>query len=178
MTFTRGWDDELVTKMVRSGEYTAREAVLISAVACERCWNVLLYRYSNLEFVEGETDDGYPVGSDMELLCGTSCELCDEVTLLCSDDAVACRGDHDFDEADVPGNEGDPPLYVCKTCGCYGKEIDDLAMKRHLDAGGEELPRVVSETIYNYKLRGVPKKKYTNCTAEAIDEVFGEKDEE
>jgi hypothetical protein len=161
---TAGWDDNVVTAMVRSGDYTARDAALISATACERCWNVLLdwYQEDNPS-TRDEVDNGYRIGSDEEGLAGTSCILCDEVTAMCQERAVPCRGNHDFeeelDEEDSEWDEGfldneGKPLYVCRHCGCYGVELDDLTMRRHLDAGGDKLPSIVSETVYKYKVRG------------------------
>lgn len=159
MTMNSGWDSNVVNAMVRSLDYDAKDAALISATSCERCWNVLLHHY----YLRGENvgdDHGYPIGSDEEALCGTSCILCAQVTEMCKGDSVSCNGTHDFEEEedfegeDVHLDHEGKPAFVCCRCGVPGVSLDDLVMKRHLDAGGEELPRIVSETVYKYKVRG------------------------
>lgn len=39
------WDNDLVTTIVRSGEYNVKEAILIVSHACEDCLNVLRNKY-------------------------------------------------------------------------------------------------------------------------------------
>jgi hypothetical protein len=70
ISMNSGWDSNVVTAMVRSGDYTAKEAALIAATSCERCWNVLLHYYNEDNPAE-EPDPGYPIGSDEEMIVGT-----------------------------------------------------------------------------------------------------------
>jgi hypothetical protein len=142
---TSGWDSNVVNAMVRSFDYNTFDAVLIAATACERCWNVLLRHYFLRDEDVGD-DHGYPIGSDEEALAGTSCILCDQVTEMCKGDSVPCRGNHHFIFTQN--------RWECIECSALGVELDDVTMKRHTDAGGEELPSIVSETVYKYKVRG------------------------
>ena len=63
-----GFEKEIVG-MVNSGDYTLGEAILIESIACERCMNVLAYKYGNKE-------DGYPEFSDEWKKAGTCCPFC------------------------------------------------------------------------------------------------------
>ena len=65
-----GWNNELVTEMVRQGK-TAVEAILISAIACERCLNVLLHQYG----LQG----GYAELSDDWIRARTVCDFCKDM---------------------------------------------------------------------------------------------------
>jgi hypothetical protein len=147
MTATSGWDSNVVNAMVRSLDYDAKDAALISATSCERCWNVLLHHYYLRDEDVGD-DHGYPIGSDEEALCGTSCILCDQVTEMCSEERVSCCGMHTF----IVSTDG--KHWMCSHCEVPGVELNDLTLKRHIDAGGEPLAGVVSETVYKYKVRG------------------------
>lgn len=62
-------DDKTILGMVNSGDYTLSEAILVYTMACERCMNVLAYKYTNGK-------DGYPEHSDEWKKCGTSCKFC------------------------------------------------------------------------------------------------------
>ena len=53
--------------MVNSGEYTLEEAIVILVNACERCTNVLDYKYG---------EDGYPEYSEQWKKANTVCEFC------------------------------------------------------------------------------------------------------
>jgi len=55
-TMQMSWSNDLVTAIVRSGDYNAEEAVLIASNCCERCFNVLYDKYG----LEG----GYKEGSE------------------------------------------------------------------------------------------------------------------
>ena len=59
-----------IVAMVNSGDYELDEAIVVMATACERCMNVLAYKYLNCE-------DGYPEYSDEWKRCNTSCEFCE-----------------------------------------------------------------------------------------------------
>jgi hypothetical protein len=63
-----GWDENLVTEMVRQGKKVG-EAILIVALACERCLNVLLHQYG----LKG----GYAECSKDWLESRTSCKFCE-----------------------------------------------------------------------------------------------------
>ena len=71
-TFTchigRGNEDVLLA-MANSGDYTLSEAIAVWANACERCMNVLTYKYLNGK-------DGYPEFSDEWKKCNTVCAYC------------------------------------------------------------------------------------------------------
>lgn len=141
VTMNAGWNDEQVTLMVRSGKYTAREAALIAAVCCERCMNVLLHHYEC-------PDDGYPMGSDKEALCGTSCELCDQVTEECKESAIPCKGEHEFLIS------ADGKHWMCRHCDVPGVRLTLKQMDEHVEQGGKPFEEeVISETIFKYKVR-------------------------
>lgn len=71
MRGTSGFPNDLVTQMVRSGEWDVADAIMVAGQSCERCLNVLCHRY-NLK-------DGYPFGSEAYWRAGTSCRMCDHV---------------------------------------------------------------------------------------------------
>ena len=63
--------EELILAMVNSGDYTLSEAMCILGNCCERCLNVLSYKY-----LDGK--DGYPEYSEEWKKTNTSCEFCEE----------------------------------------------------------------------------------------------------
>lgn len=67
-TTYRGMSDCIVA-MVNSGEYTLEQAIWICANACERCMNVLCYKY-----LEGK--EGYAEYSEEWRKCNTECDFC------------------------------------------------------------------------------------------------------
>lgn len=147
VTMNSGWDSNVVNAMVRSGDYGAKDAALISATCCERCWNVLLYHY-HVQREEVGDDHGYPIGSDEEMMCGTSCILCDEVTEVCSEERVSCCGTHTF----LISTDG--KHWMCDECGVPGVQLTQEQRDKHVELGGEPLSDVVSETFFKYKVRG------------------------
>ena len=62
-------DEKLILAMANSGDYTLKESIAILAQCCERCHNVLAYKY-----LKGE--DGYPEYSDEWKKCNTRCDFC------------------------------------------------------------------------------------------------------
>lgn len=60
---------DVIVAMVNSGDYTLLEAIYIWCTSCERCMNVLTYKYLNGQ-------DGYPEGSDAYNKCNTCCDYC------------------------------------------------------------------------------------------------------
>ena len=70
-TFNCGRD--CIVAMVNSGDYKLDEAIYIYTHACERCMNVLEYKYSNGK-------EGYAEYSEEWKKCNTECDFCkDEV---------------------------------------------------------------------------------------------------
>lgn len=63
-------DGELIVAMVNSGDYTLEEAIYVYTNSCERCSNVLAYKYLN-------GNDGYPEYSNKWKNCHTSCKFCE-----------------------------------------------------------------------------------------------------
>lgn len=61
----------VIIAMVNSGDYTLEEAIWICSKSCERCMNVLLYKYLN-------GTDGYEEYSEEWKKCNTECEFCKE----------------------------------------------------------------------------------------------------
>ena len=55
--------------MAFSGDFTLEEAIWVFTSACERCMNVLIYRYTQRE-------DGYEEFSDDWKHANTECEFC------------------------------------------------------------------------------------------------------
>lgn len=64
-----GGNEPVILAMANSGDYTLSEALAVYANACERCSNVLAYKYLN-------GTDGYPEYSEEWKKCGTVCEYC------------------------------------------------------------------------------------------------------
>lgn len=64
-------NNELVTQMVRSGRYDARTAVLVAAIACERCMNILGWDLG--------CSWGYRPDSEEARKANTRCELCKDM---------------------------------------------------------------------------------------------------
>ena len=64
-----GGNEAVILAMANSGDYTLSEALAVYANACERCSNVLAYKYLN-------GTDGYPEYSEEWKKCGTVCEYC------------------------------------------------------------------------------------------------------
>lgn len=64
-------NEDLILAMANSGDYTLSEAICILANCCERCLNVLAYKY-----LDGK--DGYPEHSEEWEKTNTSCEFCEE----------------------------------------------------------------------------------------------------
>lgn len=62
------WSDDVVTAMVRSGDWTAQDAIMVYAQGCERCINVLWHHYDG--------SDGYPFGSEEYWRTNTCCSMC------------------------------------------------------------------------------------------------------
>lgn len=63
------WSQDCIIAMVNSGDFTLEQAVWVYANSCERCMNVLLYKY-----LDGK--DGYPEYSDEWKKCNTVCDFC------------------------------------------------------------------------------------------------------
>ena len=58
-----------IVAMVNSGEYSLSDAIHVYNNACERCMNVLLFKY-----LDGK--EGYPEYSEEWMKCGTVCDYC------------------------------------------------------------------------------------------------------
>ena len=69
MTYGSKWSQECIVAMVNSGDYTLEEAIYIYCNSCERCMNVLLYKY-----LDGA--DGYEEGSEEWKKANTVCDFC------------------------------------------------------------------------------------------------------
>lgn len=63
------YSQKCVVAMVNSGDYELDEALIVMATACERCMNVLTFKYLNGE-------DGYPEYSEEWQKCNTECTFC------------------------------------------------------------------------------------------------------
>ena len=68
-THIGGGNQELIMAMVNSGDYTLNQALMLLANSCERCENVLAYKYLNGK-------DGYAEYSDEWKKCNTVCAFC------------------------------------------------------------------------------------------------------
>lgn len=64
-----GGNQDVIMAMVNSGDYTLQEALVVFSTACERCMNVLTYKYLN-------GADGYEEYSDEWKKCNTECDFC------------------------------------------------------------------------------------------------------
>lgn len=69
-THIGGGSQDVIMAMVNSGDYTLSEALVLWSQSCERCMNVLSYKY-----LDGK--DGYPEYSDEWKRCGTTCKFCE-----------------------------------------------------------------------------------------------------
>jgi hypothetical protein len=63
------FSSDLVTAMIRSGEWDAADAIMVAGQSCERCLNVLCHHYG--------LDDGYPFGAEEYWRAGTRCPMCE-----------------------------------------------------------------------------------------------------
>lgn len=70
-TFGATWSQECIVAMVNSGDFTLEQAIYVFANSCERCMNVLLYKY-----LDGK--EGYEEYSEEWKKCGTVCDFCKE----------------------------------------------------------------------------------------------------
>ena len=68
-THIGGGNSDVIVAMVNSGDYTLPEAISVYGSACERCANVLIYKYLNGK-------DGYPEHSEQWEACNTECYFC------------------------------------------------------------------------------------------------------
>ncbi len=70
-THIGGGNQDVILAMANSGDYTLAEAMALYASCCERCINVLAYKY-----LDGK--DGYAEYSDEWKDCNTVCRYCKE----------------------------------------------------------------------------------------------------
>lgn len=70
-THIGGGNQDVILAMANSGDYTLAEAMALYASCCERCMNVLAYKY-----LDGK--DGYAEYSDEWKNCNTVCRYCKE----------------------------------------------------------------------------------------------------
>lgn len=49
---SKTWSNDLVTAMIRSGDFDAREAIIVATDCCERCLNILRAKYLGEEVTE------------------------------------------------------------------------------------------------------------------------------
>ena len=68
-THIGGGNGDVIVGMVNSGEYTLSEAISVYANCCERCANVLAWKYTNGK-------DGYPEFSEEWHKARTMCDFC------------------------------------------------------------------------------------------------------
>lgn len=66
-----GSGQDCIVAMVNSGDFTLEQAVWVYANSCERCMNVLSYKY-----LDGK--DGYEEYSEEWKKCNTVCDFCRE----------------------------------------------------------------------------------------------------
>lgn len=66
-----GGNENVILGMVNSGDYTLSSALRIYANACERCTNVLAYKYTNGK-------EGYAEYSEEWHKANTCCKFCEE----------------------------------------------------------------------------------------------------
>jgi len=71
-TYGSKWSQDCVVAMVNSGEYTLEQAIWVYTHACERCMNVLLYKYLN-------GANGYEEFSEKWAKAYTSCDFCKDI---------------------------------------------------------------------------------------------------
>lgn len=64
-----GGNEKVILAMVNSGDYRLGEALAVWSNACERCMNVLAYKYLNGK-------DGYEEHSEEWEKCNTVCDFC------------------------------------------------------------------------------------------------------
>ena len=66
---TYGSGQDCIVAMVNSGDFTLEQAIWVYSNACERCMNVLLYKYLN-------GSEGYEEYSEEWKKCNTVCDFC------------------------------------------------------------------------------------------------------
>lgn len=65
-----GGNQNVILAMANSGDFTLAEALVVFASSCERCMNVLAYKYTGGK-------DGYEEYSEEWKKCGTVCGFCE-----------------------------------------------------------------------------------------------------
>lgn len=65
-------NEDVILAMANSGDYTLSEAIIVWASACERCMNVLTYKYLN-------GADGYEEFSEEWKKANTVCDFCKDI---------------------------------------------------------------------------------------------------
>lgn len=68
-THIGGGNQDVIMAMVNSGDYTLSQALMLWSQSCERCMNVIAYKYLN-------GADGYEEHSEEWKRCGTVCKFC------------------------------------------------------------------------------------------------------
>lgn len=68
-THIGGGNEDVILAMANSGDYRLSEAMALYASCCERCMNVLAYKYLNGK-------DGYAEYSEEWKACNTVCRYC------------------------------------------------------------------------------------------------------
>ncbi len=71
-TYIGGGNENIILAMANSGDYTLSEAIVTWANACERCMNVLAYKYTN-------GNDGYAEHSEEWKKTNTTCAFCENI---------------------------------------------------------------------------------------------------
>lgn len=68
-SFGSKFSQDCIIAMVNSGDFTLEQAIWVYSNACERCMNVLLYKYLN-------GSEGYEEYSEEWKKCNTVCDFC------------------------------------------------------------------------------------------------------
>lgn len=72
ITYNSKWSQDCIVAMVNSGDYTLEQAIWVYVNSCERCMNVLLYKY-----LGGK--EGYPEFSEEWKKSNTVCQFCKDI---------------------------------------------------------------------------------------------------
>lgn len=70
-TYRSPWAQECIVAMVNSGDYTLEQAIWVFGHSCERCMNVLLFKYIH--------KDGYEEYSEEWNKANTYCNFCEDM---------------------------------------------------------------------------------------------------
>lgn len=122
---------DLVTQMVRSGDWDTADAIMVAGQACERCLNVLLHHYG--------IGDGYPFGSEDYWRANTDCSMCEDIGRRMATKSPAEKEDENVEKMLRPEPKKKPPRYDLRNNRTLEDRDEDLEGMGAGDRGDRDL---------------------------------------